>query len=211
MTDHVLCFEIRSYWHAGTGRGGGALLDAKVHRDGQGLPCLPGRTVKGLVRDAMNRTESWGHVPGGITEALFGSVGAEAGQMRLETESGALGFSDARLPDKVASWLVGQQEPAYREALFRPLYATAIDPKTGTAEPKSLRGLEVTVPLTLESHVSVLKPDRLDLIDWVAALDRSLPLVRAVGAQRSRGLGRAWVTLENRPCNRISMSSYWRM
>lgn len=198
MTDYLLCFDIRSYWHAGTGRGGGALLDAKAHRDAQGLPCLPGRTVKGLVRDAMHRTESWGQVPCGMTETLFGSIGIEAGQTRMETSPGALGFSDARLPDEVAVWLADQQEPTYREVFFRPLYATAIDPATGTAKPKSLRGLEVTLPLTLESQVLILRPDRLSRLDWVAALRRSLSLVLAVGAHRSRGLGRSCVTLEVR-------------
>jgi len=33
--------------------------------------------------------------------------------------------------------------------------------------------------------------------DWPELLEQALPLIRAVGAQRSRGLGRATLTLES--------------
>ena len=49
-----LRFEIQSFWHAGSGRGDGAVADATVLRSRAGLPILPGRTVKGLLREACD-------------------------------------------------------------------------------------------------------------------------------------------------------------
>ena len=50
-----LKIDIQSYWHPSTGRGQGSDVDALAHRDKDGIPCLPGRTIKGLLRDAVNR------------------------------------------------------------------------------------------------------------------------------------------------------------
>ena len=44
-------FSILSYWHAGSGQGRSAVSDALVQNDRNGLPFLPGRTVKGLLRE----------------------------------------------------------------------------------------------------------------------------------------------------------------
>ncbi|EDN71906.1 hypothetical protein BGS_0240 [Beggiatoa sp. SS] len=46
------------------GVGGGAVLDELVHKDGYGLPCLPGRTIKGLLRDGSVSAEMWGLLSG---------------------------------------------------------------------------------------------------------------------------------------------------
>lgn len=193
----IVKVEIRSYWHAGTGRGRGALVDSLAHRDAAGLPVLPGRTVKGLLRDAVWRMERWGHAAAGTTDGLFGSVGFEKDVPRADTEPGALGFSDAALPEALRGWLE-TESPGYRDALFREVHATAIDEATGSARSGSLRGVEVAVPLTLESAVTVIRPDRLPP-QWQETLTQAATLVRAVGSSRSRGLGRAVVTVEVRP------------
>jgi CRISPR/Cas system CMR subunit Cmr4 (Cas7 group RAMP superfamily) len=95
-----LKIEIRSYWHPGTGRGQGSHLDATTHRNARGLPSLPGRTVKGLVRDAVCRWEAFGSfgdsdsVRPTITERLFGPAGMDGAQ----NWPGLLRFSDGALP-----------------------------------------------------------------------------------------------------------------
>lgn len=57
--------------------------------------------------------------------------------------------------------------------------------------PKSLRAEEMARPVTLEARIRSMKPVANDL--W-QALHAALPLVRAVGADRTRGLGRCIVT-----------------
>ncbi len=107
---HVLTIEIHAYWHAGSGRGEGMGLDATVVRTRGGLPYLPGRTLKGLMRDASQLAENLGHLqPVGRTEWLFGSplpqpsqtagtsYDAQQTATRYDTRPGRLRFSSARL------------------------------------------------------------------------------------------------------------------
>ncbi len=198
-----LRFEIQSYWQAGSGRGGGALVDTLVQKNVHDLPFLPGRTIKGLLRDAVYRAEEWGHLPIKTTHCLFGSDAPVEGMTRLETEAGALAFSDAVLPPDVSMWLSHPDtDSQLRQALFRQISATAVEAATSCAIDKSLRTIEVTVPLTLTSSIMVLNDKRLNTIDWgngrewLDCFEPCLKLIRAVGASRSRGLGRVSVKLE---------------
>lgn len=199
-------FKIHSYWRAGTGRGGGALLDEVVHKDVYGLPCLPGRTVKGLLRDAVYRAEKWGLLDdnGGNKETAYLTKYWFGGnESRLENEAGALGVSDAvldqELRDYFISLLTSQLDEDKRngrelcQGFFHQIYATTIEHKTGSAKDKSLRGMEVTIPLTLTAQLFV-RPNK-PTPNW-KELAKCLPLIRAVGTSRSRGLGRVTVTLE---------------
>jgi CRISPR/Cas system CSM-associated protein Csm3 (group 7 of RAMP superfamily) len=200
-------FKIHSYWRAGTGRGGGALLDELVHRDAYGLPNLPGRTVKGLLRDAVYRAEQWQRIPKDSTLCWFGSNAIEPGEdeIRLETEAGALGVSDAVLDDELKDYLISlltssealtkQKGKKLCQGFYHQIYATAIEHETGSAKDKSLRGTEVTIPLTLTATLYELHSSQLT-DNWHQQLEKCLPLIRAVGTSRSRGLGRVTVELK---------------
>ena len=193
MTTATLHIDLRHYWHAGGGRGAGAVLDAVVHRDPNGLPVLPGRHLKGLLRDACLRAEAWrweGFAPG-TAERLFGRPADE----RQPSEPGALRVTDATLPGDVAAWLASESGRGSLPHLFRSLYATAIEHESGTARDRSLRGIEVTVPLTLTARIETV-PGRTPPEGWPHLLDAVLPLIDAVGAHRSRGLGRAVLHIE---------------
>ncbi len=193
MTAVELTIDIRSYWHAGGGRGAGAVLDAVVHRDPDGLPVLPGRHLKGLLRDALRRAEAWGWegFETDVTRRLFGGL-VETDGTRY-SEPGTLRVSDATLPAPLVRWLAGPGRE-HQPALFRGLYATAVEHESGTARDKTLRGVEVTVPLALTARVEPI-PGRVPPDDWPRLIERVLPLVEAVGAHRSRGLGRAVLRL----------------
>lgn len=191
MTTHTLCIDIRSYWHPGTGRGSGFHLDAVTHEGADGLPRLPGRSLKGLLRDAVYRAESWGweKVPPGSTDSLFGPMGAAG----TTTTFGLLRVADATLPTQVASYLADKGEGSKLiPGLYREHFSTAIDPATGVATSRSLRGMRVVVPLLLEAEISTV-PGVEGLSDWRARLSAALPLINAVGAHRSRGFG--WAVL----------------
>ncbi len=200
-----LIFDIRGFWRAGTGRGGGASTDSLVHRDADGLPCLPGRTVKGLLRDAVYRAERWAYVDTGTTERWFGSrvfeTNADSDEpiSRLSTKAGALIVSDAVVDKAVSDYLVylkNNDPDEFKKLLgefFHTVAATAIEHHSSSAKNKSLRTLEVTIPLTVSATLDVfdeIQPN------WRAQLRRCLPLIQAVGSSRTRGLGRVQVTLE---------------
>jgi hypothetical protein len=73
--------------------------------------------------------------------------------------------------------------------LFREFSSTRID-NEGLAQNRTLRTIEVVVPLTL--HATVQGPEG----DWPDLLQAALPFVHGVGAHRTRGMGRVQVTLE---------------
>lgn len=182
----TLRFDIRAYWHAGTGAGQGAVLDMVVHRDRNGLPRLPGRTVRGLVRDAVSHAEALGWVEKEITRQMFGDGDGNPGSLR---------FGDGQLPPEDRAALSHPEAEALKASLYRALYSTAVDSESGAAKPRSLRSMEVVVPLVLHAPVMVV-PGASPPKDWTETLIPALPLLRAVGKQRTRGLGRAVVTLE---------------
>ncbi|MFB1487667.1 MULTISPECIES: RAMP superfamily CRISPR-associated protein [unclassified Thiocapsa] len=187
MTDATLSIEIQSYWHPGTGRGSGYHLDAITHTGADGLPRLPGRTLKGLLRDALYRAEVWGwpETPRGTTDALFGPRGDG-----IETLPGLLRFADATLPPVVARYLASSEGAHLVPGLYREHFSTAIVPKKGVAKQHSLRGMRVVVPLTLQASISEV-PGLAPIAEWENRLAACFCLVNAVGAHRSRGFGRA--------------------
>jgi len=213
QSKYQLKFQLHSYWRAGTGRGGGAVLDELVHKDAYGLPCLPGRTIKGLLRDALYRAEMWGLLSdelklgeGELTQSLFGSNAPDQDETRLETTPGALRVSDAVLDEKLRQYLIALLTSApdsknqrdghnLRRGFFHHVHATAIEHESGTAKKTSLRGMEVTIPLTLTAQLQVLPHAQL-IENWHKELNFCLPLIRAIGSSRSRGLGRVTVTLD---------------
>ena len=188
MNAAMLVIDIQSYWHPGTGRGSGFHLDAVTHTGADGLPRLPGRTLKGLLRDAVYRAEQWGWptAPSGSTEALFGPLGRD-GQ---PTRPGLLRVSDATLPDEVIAYLTADTGKPLVPGLYREHFSTAIDVATGVAASRSLRGMQVVVPLTLEALIAEI-PGVAAVPDWPIRIEAIFPLVTAVGAQRTRGFGRA--------------------
>lgn len=188
MSTHILNVSIHDFWHCGSGRGEGSHADALVDRDVCGLPYVPGRTLKGLLREALAFLEQQQALPVTTSALLFGHA-AQPGATRHDSQPGFLAISDARLPAEVSHWLATPGGAVHRHALFRTIYSTALD-DSGVAKDKSLRGIEVAVPLELECEVS--GPEG---TNWSEFLQQAFPLVRAVGGHRQRGLGRctlAW-------------------
>lgn len=204
--------ELEGFWRAGTGRGSSGLVDELCARDRDGLPYLPGRSLKGVLRDAVERAEAWGwyqdrgHPPpapraaASLTRRLFGQIGferiPETGRLGIGapirlTSSGCLAFTSARLPTPERAALARQ--PQLTEHLFATLATTAVDPNTGTALDKTLRTQEVAIPLVLEATVSTPVDDGPQ--DWQELLALAFPLVRAIGSGRSRGLGRCRLSI----------------
>lgn len=188
---HQLKIDIQSYWHPGTGSGRGSDVDAVTHRDRDGLPLLPGKTLKGILRDAVSRWEQFtktNNAPS-LAEQLFGA-GADAD----EKWSGSVRVSDAVLADDIRYYLL--EDKNLVTGLYRSIHATAIEHDTGTAVNKSLRGIEVVVPLTLYATLDEAPNAPHKVTNWQKTIEQSLGLIQAIGAHRTRGLGRAVVTLE---------------
>ena len=188
---YQLKIDIQSYWHPGTGSGRGADVDAIVYRDAEGLPRLPGKSLKGVLRNAVSRWEQFTQSASetSLADQLFGA-GADDG----DTWFGLIRVSDAVLADDVCHYL--KQDKNLATGLYRTMHSTAIDHSTGVATNKSLRGIEVVIPLTLYATLDEVPSAKYKVPDWQEKLKSALPLIQAVGAHRSRGLGRVVVSLE---------------
>jgi len=200
-------FDIRSYWHAGTGRGAGPELDAVVFRSAAGLPMLPGRTVRGLLRDGLEQAERFGVLPApswaakGPVHWCFGPKEPLRGtdepreDFRFVTEPGCLRVESAVLgetPQRTEAWERWASAPDNRakvEHLFRPLASTKVD-EHGIAEDKTLRAIEVAVPMKLTSLVTGPEGQ-----EWPALLRTGARFIRGLGSHRHRGLGRVAVSV----------------
>lgn len=197
MTIATLILDIRSYWHPGTGRGAGTALDAVTHRDSRGLPSLPGRTVKGLLRDLVRQAEAldcYDKANPTVEERLFGwRTRAKVRRPDQVPERGCLHVSDACLPEPVADYMA--RNPELLPGLYRSHFSTRVDHKSGTAAETSLRGQEVIVPLTLRAEIFDL-PNAQAPAEWPKQLRLALPLLRGLGESRNRGFGRVIATLE---------------
>jgi hypothetical protein len=205
-----LTLDIQAFWHPGTGRGDGLGADAVVHRGADGLPVLPGRTVKGLVRHAvrLGRLAKVGSLNLDVETHLFGT-GLDAidaddrvralEEARFATRPGALHFQDARLgatPAEQTAWRAFATSPAGKEAvveLCSLLSSTALE--DGVAKDGSLRTIEAWVPMTLHTWVEYSPTPGAPRWRWEDLDLCARAFLRAVGSHRTRGLGRCAATL----------------
>lgn len=211
----VLRLDFQSFWHVGSGKGRGHYLDEECLKDSYGLPYVSGKQLKGLLRHAVRRAEEWGwyedlefpeQLEKGATsfeDLLFGSATQNEG--RFETFAGMLFVDNATLAAEEYDFLKATDQAALRQYLYQPIYNTRIDAETGSAVNMSLRGTEVALPVSLYADLSLkvtafdqalaeqqkkmLKHGSWDIIK------KALPLVDAVGAHRSRGLGESVLSL----------------
>lgn len=184
-------------WHCGSGLAAGADIDLLVVKDHRGLPYVPGKTIKGLVREAMQDLCALQHTS---AEALTTMLGCETDNPdEIETDNpdmlkdakpmkqGQSFFTNAELAEPEAGAIVAAGATDY---LYRSIASTAIDPATGTADEHSLRRMQVTVPCVLHGRILDV-PD-----DLQHDIERALRYIKRLGQSRNRGYGRCDITIE---------------
>ncbi|MDE5877739.1 MAG: CRISPR-associated protein [Muribaculaceae bacterium] len=176
-----------SDWHCGSGLSAGADVDALVIKDDCGLPFIPGKTIKGLVREAMEDLLSYKSFKGEEKEEMyslfkktFGFFNGERGEMI----KGQAFFTNAELKDDERKAIVADKLQAF---MYRRLSSTAID-ADGVAKQNSLRRIEVVVPCTLEGRILDV-PEGKDG-NFRKLMEEALSYIKRLGQNRNRGLGR---------------------
>ena len=211
MTEKYLHLELAGYWHSGSGRSAGTHLDALTEKDQYGLPFVAGKQLKGLIRHALHRAELWqwnDHPPSkepsvDIETLLFGSRSQT--ESRHAGEPGMLIVSDAQLGHTERSYL--KENKGLATHLYQAIYSTSIG-ESGSAVDGSLRGIEVCAPVSLTCFLqlavtSVDDIHRAEQQAWLSQKDpwqwlaTCLPLIDAIGAHRTRGLGEVTLSLSN--------------
>jgi CRISPR/Cas system CSM-associated protein Csm3 (group 7 of RAMP superfamily) len=181
--------QFYDYWHTGSGLSGGTYADQVVNKTAAGLPLVPGKSIKGLLRHAAEDLLELGDeaITQDAIDTIFGQSHEKRRGKDLAEEAednhrvtGGCWFSSAELPAATADQITEPQRPQ----LYEILASTKIDEATGTAANHSLRQIEVTIPLTLTGRISG-EDDK-----QKAVLERCLRYVKRLGHNRSRGLGR---------------------
>lgn len=169
MKPAILRITMTADWLISSSRGGSE-ADLRPLLDQDELPMIPGRSLRGLLRQAT--TDAVALLGQDAAELMFGSEGI----------AGRIGIGDARLPESVAAG-IGAGDFEARDLLTM-RRRTAIDPETGSALPSSLHSMELAIAgLVLLAPVECDEPTDLPRLALAAAL------VRRLGMARSRGLG----------------------
>lgn len=170
----TLKYEVKflDYWHLSSGLSAGAKLDSTVVKDKDGLPYLSGKTLKGLVREMAELLKEESFV-----KSCFGDEGQDMGICY---------FSNATLPSTVSKEI---KEHNLQERLYDVLASTKIGEKD-IAVTNSLREIEVVVPISLEGYIDDVPTE------YKEQLIASLKMIKRMGLNRNRGLGRCEITVE---------------
>lgn len=173
---------MHNYWHCGSGLAAGADVDALVIKNNDGMPYIPGKTMKGLVREAMNEIVAFrgGEEPEHYVK-LFGCLSKDGKKM----DKSEAFFTNATMEDDDTTNQI--KELGLQQYLYESLANTAIDEGTGTAKKHSLRKIEVAVPIALKGRILNV-PDSME-----AETLNALRFIKNLGANRNRGLGRCTI------------------
>lgn len=192
MQRFKLSLQILQYWHCGTGSGGEGDVDATPVIEPCGLPIIPGKHLKGLLREAARFAIDEGFIADDrdLVNRWFGQRDDS-----LRQQLGVIHVASATLRDPFAAYArksfadAGHACPEV-SALFETLRQTAL--KNGVALNRSLRSIRCTVPLKLEAEIELDSAEE----DAVGKLKLLCKLLRAVGHGRNDGLGRCVVTCD---------------
>jgi CRISPR/Cas system CSM-associated protein Csm3 (group 7 of RAMP superfamily) len=175
--------QFHTDWHCGSGLAAGADVDALVVKDKDGLPYIPGKTMKGLIREAVENIRNFSK-NGEIKDFVeaFGYFDDKS-----KKEKGFLFFTNAELDVKERYAIVSNKVVRF---MYRTIASTAID-ENGVAEEHSLRKMEVVVPCDLYGEILGV-PENM-----VEEIKKSLSYIKRLGQNRNRGLGRCTISVES--------------
>ncbi len=178
-----LIIKLHSNWAIGSGKAGGS-KDSIILKDDNDLPFIPGKTLKGLLRDAFLEC--------GYSEKdsirLFGQEKNDhITTEKLQDEQ--LRFNSAYLPETFT-----ELDKNIKNLLYTTKTSTRLDEEKQAVE-HSLRKNEVVIPVTLETNI-LYKKDNSELsVDDFEKIENATKMLKLLGEDRHRGLGRTKITV----------------
>jgi len=170
------------YWHISSGKSGGALYDMLVLKDKNKLPYIPGRTIKGLVRDNAFQL---GLLTINDDKEEFNDKDLEK-CLGNDKVAGECYFSNLYLDEKEKNSIVSNN---LQNFLYDRLTFTALNEKK-VAKDDSLREFEVVIPISLEGYVDVCE-------ECKEKIKNLLKMIKRAGLDRRRGLGRCEIIIKD--------------
>lgn len=171
-----IIIQFSSFWHVGAGRSTGMDKDAIVRKDSNNLPILPGRTIKGLLKDQLPILSyaSIDVIPSDFYQKIFGE-----GEDKEHGRASQVHFTSGRI-------IEANNIPAiYVPLLYTRRSSTRIE-DNGLAKNSSLRVKELTIPITLVATIYNFPSGDV----YLRTLKQLCGLVKKAGLNRNRGLGR---------------------
>lgn len=178
MADINYTITFFSDWHCGSGLSSGSESDALVKKNKDELPFVPGKTIKGMMKEAAKDLFEGDDDYDAFIEGCFGT------KVKKDTQKPDYQFfySDAELPLDEANFF--RSNPEEKKKLFRNLPSTRIEENTGIAKNKSLRSMEVTIPLKMNGTITNIP------VDYLGKMLDCMKMIKRLGVKRNRGLGR---------------------
>ena len=180
--------EFFSYWHVGSGLSSGTYADSVVKKTADGFPYIPGKTLKGLLREAAEHIHAFDEnlVTAEFIADVFGMEPTSKDTITDNLKVSSCFFSNAFLSDYIRD----NTEAKHRQYFFDIIASTRINER-GTAETGTLRQIEVTVPLILHAVIENF-PDSPS--GYKKQIEYCFKWVKRLGLGRNRGLGRCKIS-----------------
>lgn len=181
MNKIIYKVQFFDYWHTGSGLAGSTYADSIVNKNEDSLPIIPGKTVKGLLREAAKAIHNLDSslISNDFMLEVFGK-GTEKNDE--EEKASKSFFSNLTLSERLSKNIIKDNR---QDALYHVIASTAID-ENGQAKKASLRQLEVTIPLTLYGVIENMPNDSA----YETQLIHCFNWIKQLGLNRNRGLGR---------------------
>lgn len=180
--------EFFSNWHCGSGLASGADLDELVIKDAEGLPFVPGKTMKGLLREAVGNVCSYNkEYDKSCIKKIFGYDDDETDNKKTSKESkGCAFFSNANLEKEEKDAIISRDLIPF---LYQSVTSTKID-NEGIAADLTLRKIQTTVSCSLYGCIyDVPENDKELFAD-------AFRFIKRIGLGRNRGYGRCQISIE---------------
>ena len=170
--------EFHSPWHCGSGLSAGADVDALVIKDKDNLPYIPGKTLKGLIREAVEEYVQLSHAC--CEDVILAIFGPSEVNCPDDISKGEAFFTNAELSSDEQKAIVENQ---LQNQLYSVISSTAID-DDGIVLDHSLNRKQVVVPCSLFASIHFLEKNHAQLIS------KAIGMIKQIGLNRNRGLGR---------------------
>lgn len=190
----------------GTGENTGIHLDQVTATDSSGLPIIPGKRLKGLLKDSASVLTKHGYANGDVFTGLFGSSGGRR-RGKLEIMSAELSDSAAirqGLTNAPGIYLPGQVTQVFTTTRSH----TKID-QLGIAKNHSLRTNQVVSKIVGDQGVSfgftvrITDPSE----DDIKLFEAAVKTLRHIGLNKNRGYGEVKCTTGEQRISVIDFSA----
>lgn len=203
MFETKITISFLSDWHTGSGLGDGAIADSILNRDVNGVPYLPGRSIKGALREGAWRLGQCRTDLAKMPDYLWGTHS----QAHVSNSPGKITVGSGQLPQDIYNWLAACPPETRRQyvADMTMLRRQTALGKDKMVEPHSLRTIECGIPgVFFQSFVTIDAPalDQEWLGKYFAAVCAA---VKSMGADRARGLGACSISAAGCEMKRIEL------